>query len=473
MATTSIWRVRGPVRGVLNYIENEEKTTEPSDDVVIYKEPDTIEKLIAYAGREEATNKRQYVTGINCSPDCAPAEMNAVKRKFGKTDGVIAYHGYQSFAQGEVTPDQAHQIGIRLANELWGDRYQVVVATHLDKQSHLHNHFLVNTVSFRDGKKYHRTKEDYRRMRLVSDRLCREENLSVIHKGVDKSVHYSEWSAEKEGKPTYRAMIRADIDRAVAVSVTEDEFYDYLEEIGYELKFYSEKGKLLERPSLRPKGADRFFRFDRLGEDYYLEDILARVVTNTRRKQPFPEEEQKKFQQYRKENPAKTEEKGLARDYYLYAYKLKVVRLFPSAVQVVTQSMREDIIKFEKLDQDVRFLGKYHIKTYGELKEKREEAKEKLQTFSEERNQLRTDLKRYLRHDDEEAVEKTKDKIRSLTEEITKLRHEIKICNRIEKRSIESAERKNETEDRIQGSSEKESKSPVTTEKSEVLPQER
>ena len=216
MATTSIWRVRGPVRGVLNYIENEEKTKGSPPDVVVQKEPDTIEKLIAYAGREEATNQRQYVTGINCSPDHATVEMNAVKRKFGKTDGVIAYHGYQSFAQGEITPDQAHQIGIRLANELWGSRYQVVVATHLDKQSHLHNHFLVNTVSFKDGKKYHRTKEDYRMMRMVSDRLCREANLSVIRKGaVDKSVHYSEWDAERQGKPTYRAMIRADIDRAM------------------------------------------------------------------------------------------------------------------------------------------------------------------------------------------------------------------------------------------------------------------
>ena len=443
MATTSIWRIRGPIAGVINYAENEEKTRASPSDVIIRKEPETIDKLIAYAGREEATNQRQFVTGINCNPERATIEMNAVKQKFGKTDGTIAYHGYQSFREGEVTPEQAHQIGIRLANELWGSRYQVVVATHLDKRSHIHSHFIVNTVSFVDGIKYRRTKEDYRRMRMVSDRLCREENLSVIRRGEHKGKHYSEWAAEQEGKPTYRSMIRADIERAVAASVTEDEFYDYLEEIGYELKFYSAKGKLLERPSLKPKGADRFFRFDRLGENYYLEDTLARVVTNTRRMLPFPEEEQKAFARYYKENPPKTEEKGLARDYYFYAYKARVAIKFPFAIQVLPQSMREDIIKLDKLDQDVRFLAKYHIKTYDELKEKWEEIKENLQLFTEERNRLRTDLKRYLRQNDETAAEDTRKRIGYLSEEITKLRSEIKSCDRVEKRSIASIGGKN------------------------------
>ena len=104
----------------------------------------------------------------------------AVKKRFGKDNGVMAYHGYQSFAPGEATPEAAHEIGVRLAERLWGDRYQVLVATHLDKESHLHNHFVVNSVSFLDGLRYYRSEKDYYAMRRESDRLCLEYGLSVL-----------------------------------------------------------------------------------------------------------------------------------------------------------------------------------------------------------------------------------------------------------------------------------------------------
>ena len=109
MATTKIWPTKGHLASVLKYIVNEQKT-----------------------------DAKTYVSGLNCFPDTAAAEINAVKKHFGKTGGRVAYHAYQSFAPGEVTPVQAHQIGVQLANELWGDRFQVVVATHLDR-GHLHN----------------------------------------------------------------------------------------------------------------------------------------------------------------------------------------------------------------------------------------------------------------------------------------------------------------------------------------------
>ena len=105
-------------------------------------------------------------------------------------------------------------------------------------------------------------------MRDVSDRLCREPGLSVIKNPEGKRKNYSEWSAEKNGKPTNRSRIRADIDRAIGVSLTENEFFDALEEMGYELKLTAASGKTLQRPSLRPQGSERFYRFDRLGEEY-------------------------------------------------------------------------------------------------------------------------------------------------------------------------------------------------------------
>ena len=199
MAVTSIWRVKGWLGKVVLYIENPEKIQDPDfyqREGLTGQERESLADVIAYAVDQEKTRRKdwgddtlddeheqvlqQYVSGINCATSTARMEMLAVKKRFGKEDGVIAYHGYQSFAPGECTPAMAHEIGVRLAQELWGERYQVLVATHLDKANHLHNHFVVNTVSFLDGRKYHRTKQDYRDMRRASDRLCREYGLSVI-----------------------------------------------------------------------------------------------------------------------------------------------------------------------------------------------------------------------------------------------------------------------------------------------------
>ena len=167
MATTKIWPTKGHLASVLKYIVNEQKT-----------------------------DAKTYVSGLNCFPGTAAAEMNAVKKHFGKTGGRVAYHAYQSFAPGEVTPSQAHQIGVQLATELWGDRFQVVIATHLDR-GHLHNHFVLNSVSFSDGKRFHSDTAFLHRLRDASDRLCREYGLSVIeHPQQGATRHRGEIAAE-------------------------------------------------------------------------------------------------------------------------------------------------------------------------------------------------------------------------------------------------------------------------------------
>ena len=184
MAVTALWRIKGYLGNVLMYAQNPEKTTD-AQPLKVQKglNTDALEDVIAYAERDGATAEKQWVSGILCSPERARQEMMKVKKQWHKEDGTVAYHGYQSFAPGECTPEQAHNIGIELANELWGSKgYQVLVCTHLDKESHMHNHFVINTVSMDDGIKFHRTKEDYRQMRDVSDRLCREHGLSVIEK---------------------------------------------------------------------------------------------------------------------------------------------------------------------------------------------------------------------------------------------------------------------------------------------------
>ena len=194
MAVTSLWRVKGYIGKVVMYAINPEKTSEPVSYQTAAKgagAEDTLSGIVSYVERDKATNQKSLVYGICCHKDTAVQDMMAVKRKFEKTDGVIAYHGYQSFAEGEVTPDKAHEIGKALAKELWGDRYQVLITTHLDKDSHIHNHFVINTVSYVDGKKYHRTKQDYYQMREVSDRLCKEYGLSVIRNPKAKGKSYA------------------------------------------------------------------------------------------------------------------------------------------------------------------------------------------------------------------------------------------------------------------------------------------
>ena len=175
MAVTSIWRVKGWLGKVVVYVENPDKTENPAffeKTEMTDREAQGLSDVIAYAVQQEKTEAvaaddegaaimQRFVSGVNCAPATAREEMLAVKKRFGKEGGVVAYHGYQSFAPGEADPVTAHEIGVRLAQKLWGGKYQVLIATHLDKENHLHSHFVLNTVSFVDGIKFHRTEKDY------------------------------------------------------------------------------------------------------------------------------------------------------------------------------------------------------------------------------------------------------------------------------------------------------------------------
>lgn len=434
MATTSLWRINGQMGHVINYVENIDKTTSPME-VPGGLSSDTLEDLIAYAGREGATNKRKLIAGINLDYHDAKNQMMIIKRKFEKENGTIAYHGYQSFAEGEVDPDTAHRIGIALAEELWGDRFQVVVCTHLDKASHIHNHFVINTVSHIDGRKFFRSESDYRKMREVSDRLCREYGLSVIKNPEGTGKHYSQYAAERNGKPTFGSSIRADIDKAIKASLTESEFYDMLEAMGYEFKFYSKNGKPLERPSLKPKNAQKFFRFDNLGEGYSVDEIADRILENIRRKDPFPEETQEKVRKYRQEFPPRPKAKGLAALYYYYCYELNIIVRYPASAKQVSFLMREDIRKLEQLDKQVQLLGKNRIETYEDLQEFREKCSAEKEMLIKTRGELRNKLKRVVRAGDEEAAMAVKKEIAAVTEKLQQIKDDLVTCNRVEEKA--------------------------------------
>ena len=168
MAATRIWSIKGRLDSVINYVTNPEKT---DGSRYIDTELQALTDVIDYAEDGEKTHNKVYVSGINLSPDIACDQMVMTKLQFGKTDKILAYHGYQSFLPGEVTPNIAHEIGIKLAERLWGDRFQVIVTTHLDHE-HIHNHFCLNSVSLVDGKKFRGGGKAYWIMRAESYKIC-------------------------------------------------------------------------------------------------------------------------------------------------------------------------------------------------------------------------------------------------------------------------------------------------------------
>ena len=171
MAVTAIWPVKSRLDKVISYVQNPEKITEEyyAENAAMH----IIDGILEYAGDDSKTERREYVSCINCSESTATKEFLETKKLWKKNNGRLCYHGYQSFKPGEVNAQMAHNIGVDLANRLWGDRFQVVVATHCNTGVY-HNHFVINSVSFRDGGKFYNSHEDYRRMREVSDQICRE-----------------------------------------------------------------------------------------------------------------------------------------------------------------------------------------------------------------------------------------------------------------------------------------------------------
>lgn len=375
MAVTSIWRVNGWLGKVVVYVENPEKTANPEfydNGDMTERECQGLDDVIAYAVNSRKTEQHKensdvlerFVSGVNCHPATARAEMLSVKKRFGKEDGTIAYHGYQSFAPGEAAPEIAHQIGVELAQRLWGERYQVVVATHLDKSNHLHSHFVLNTVSFVDGIKYHRTAKDYHEMQAVSDDLCREYGLSVIENPQPgKSKHYGEWRAEQEQRPTWRGIVRADVDDVIRQSMTERQFFENLHRKGYEIKV----GKDI---SVRPPGKERFVRLARnFGEAYTLEGIRRRILEQSRAARPLPEPAPK-TKHYRVSGNWQSRKKvtGFRALYFHYCYLLGV---FPKSKQQNKRRLhfllREDLIKLDAITQEARLLAEHRIDTAQQL----------------------------------------------------------------------------------------------------------
>ena len=226
MAYTSVIPVHRLDRSI-DYVKDKEKTT---------KGAGSLEEAIDYALNREKTEQMVFEDAIGCTCEDAYADMVATKQRFHKTGGVQGYHLVQSFAEGEVTPELAHLIGQELADQLLKGEFEVVITTHLNTR-HYHNHLVWNSVSMQDGHKYHSNEKSYyEEVRKISDSLCKKYGLSVIKSGQGKSMHYAQWRAEQEGKPTWRTAIRMDIRESIQVSFSWTQFTGEMEKRGYTWK---------------------------------------------------------------------------------------------------------------------------------------------------------------------------------------------------------------------------------------------
>ncbi|MGF6990535.1 hypothetical protein M2150_001800 [Lachnospiraceae bacterium PM6-15] len=444
MATTSIWSVKGWLGKLVLYVENPEKTTNPDfykKDEITSRESQELSDVIEYAINSEKTKGvanenevvvQNFVSGVNCYPATARDEMLAIKRRFGKDEGVMAYHGYQSFAPGEVTPGLAHQIGVELANELWGEKYQVIVATHLDKEHHLHNHFVVNTVSFIDGIRYYRSEKDYYQMRQTSDRLCKEHELSVIEKSdARKTMHYGEWRAYKEQRPTWRGIVREDIDRAILTARTERQFFENLKKMNYEVKV----GKDI---SVRPPGKERFVRLVRnYGEEYSIEQIREYILSHPIAERPLPAPVTKK-RRYRMLGDYKKTRKitGFRALYFHYCYKLGI---FPSKRPVSKKRIhflfREDLRKLDTISKEVKLLCGHRIDTAEQLSLYKAGVENRIHELISERKELYRAVRTKAVATDEARSSEVKAQTREISKELSLLRKEVRLCDDIFQRS--------------------------------------
>ena len=440
MAVTSIWPIKGRVDIVINYAMNPEKTTEKSSAEVAALHQ--IDGVIQYAANEMKTETRSYVTCLNCtSEETAAAEFMETKRLNGKLGGRQCFHGYQSFKPGEVDAATAHEIGKQLAQKVWGDQFEVIVATHCNTGVY-HNHFVLNSVSFVDGHHYHNTKEEYEYMRAVSDWLCKKYRLSVIENPEGKKKNHALYVAEKNGQPSFPKLIRADIDNAILATNTRAAFFDYLEGMGYQLRLYKKNGDWREQPSLRPPGAQRFFRFNTLGEDYSLEELELRIRRKVTKGEPFPEADREIVRQHRVKSqpPYRKHETGLSGLYVRYRFELGIIYKYPASVKRVSQFLREDIVKMEKLDAETLLLGKAQITTMDELLCYKQELQSKLDAAEQQRKDLRNLERSYARKHDPESAEQCSAEVAELTKEIKKLRKDIDLCDDIALRSAQTRE---------------------------------
>ena len=418
MATTKLWHIQGRLKDLVDYVENPEKTVKPGLQDFF--------NVFSYTQNPDKTADGQFVTAINCQKDIALQQMILTKQRYGKEGGYIAWHGYQSFKPGEVTPEQCHTLGVELARQMWGDRFQIIVTTHLDKE-HLHNHFCINSVSFKDGGKYNFSKKELKRLRDTSDRLCRERGLSVVehpHKAPSRQV----WLDEQAGKPTRYNIYRADVQKAIDSSITGRGMVQYLRGRGY---IVDSTGSNLK---IRLPQYPHLTRLDTLNPQWtnqgiehliYDRDDLISSRSKPPRKPDIPDWLRDAYQ------PQKRTTK-IYRLYLYYCYQLGILPK-DTTYHPASPQLRADLRHLDDIDRQTRYLVSHNIETVEELLADRSKKEVQLESLADQRTKLQNKIRRA---SPEQKILLRKEKA-EVTARITALRKDIRDSKEIEQRSLE------------------------------------
>ena len=444
MAVLKVYAVRNQLKRAVNYAANEEKT---SIDTLGNKKLDSI---ITYAANPKKTEQRLFESALNCqSVETSYSEMQRTKKKFGKEDEVLAYHYIQSFKPGEVTAEEAHQIGIEFAQKCFGDKFEIVIGTHLDRK-HFHNHIVVNSVSFVDGKKLRSTPQAYYNLRKISDELCIKHGLSVIQNPKRKGKHYAEWKAEKENRPTIRGRIREELDEIINQSYTMKEFWRNLNREGYTIH---RKGENIKHTSIIPPFGKRPVRLDSLGDMYTEEAIQNRIMKARNVKRIIPQ-----AKRYRLKGSLQTSSrkrmKGFMALYFHYLYLFKKIRR-NKAPKRVSFFMREELTKLNKYQKQFSFLYTHNIETAEQLNEYKRECENKMSRLSDIRKELHEERKAKNHEERKEENyeerksenEENKEHISEINSELRKLRSDVRMCKAVFEVSENIAEKQRQIQE--------------------------
>ena len=441
MAVSKLWAVTNNLSKVIDYAANPEKTA-----ATVYTEEQyqALADVLAYAKDEEKTEREFFVEGINCNPITAREQFVSVKKAYGKEDGIQAYHGYLSFKEQNITPEQAQKIGMEFASEVWGKRFQVVVTTHLNTK-HLHCHFVINSVSFRDGKRCQDT--SWFKFRKVADRICEKYGLYY-----DPNPYRSKQSEyltmkEKAGMPSRYSVAKEAIDYAIEHSKTISEFQYALKEMGYSYNLSPSR----KYWTVTPKGYDKPIRLKNLGEDYTNDRIIERIKSNRNRWaeiEPFQRAKYKPRQYRLQTRGQKIKKKGGLYGLYLYyCYRLGYFPKYKKQNNArLHYLLKDDLMKLDKITDEVRLLGRENISTDEQLFSYKASKEEQMKTLIAERTHLRNKIRTKI---DDGQLSEAKEEIASINGELKTLRKEVKLCDDIAERSKVMAEniRQIETEE--------------------------
>ena len=428
MATTGFWPIKGRLKDAIDYAENPDKTTDGK-----YLDQDLYNAL-RYAGNDKKTDKKMYVSAINCPKQQAYESMMDTKRRYGKLGGNVAYHGYQSFKTGEVTPEEAHRIGMETARRMWGDDYEIVVTTHLNTDN-IHNHIVVNSVSFRTGRKFENHISDHYRLREISDAICREHGKSVLKNAKFYGGEKGAYWVHKNGGMTHRDILRRDLDEALSKVSTYRALVRYMNDLGYE--FCRDANG--NNPSIIAKGWKRPVRLKSLGEKYTPDAIEDKIISNQYKKELYwiemPERVRMPLLIIEQSLRQAGKMDGLQLTFAIFTELLKICTgsnlLAENKHLPLSPLLREEVRKLDQYIEDYKLLCDRHIDTAEEFFAFREDVDTQIAQLERERELIRNKLRRA----PEEGKEALKLQAKAVTEKITPLRTQQKIVKRIAERT--------------------------------------